>query len=529
MPPRSDSLTIGKWVEARVNQGMITSIDAADIPTSAMQRVLNARVRYDKTQRRNGYVPFRTRLSDAASVVTKPDSSRVLKVATLKDNEGNAYTFRLAPGKVHVLDSGVWAEVTPVTTAIAGGNNDRYKTVVFNNQFVFANNGMDYIQIVDPAAKTYDRLGNAPKYKYITGFADRIVGAYRTDGGSHAVDVGWCANGIPTQWNNAVDNSAGATPLAGSPSDFADYITGIFNVNNALVVPRERSIWLATRNPIASNPFNFYNAVPGIGCNAPYSAAPFEGGLCFFDPRTNTVWAYQLGSQPESIGRPIDKELPKNIDDPANVFGSYNPIENEYIVFIQAAGSNLVKAWTFNFRTKSWSYDEIPNICCADDPDVSAGYTAIDDLLGTIDNLVGTIDELSPTNQVIPSRILGQTTGDILQEFADATDDAGTEYVTELESKLFEAPEEDIVVAEVRAEIYATRACTLNLYISKNKGPYVLVRGPEVINTLERTVLFKFKKQFRSRQFSFKLTGTGGQFAFMKYEVHAFMSGESKR
>jgi hypothetical protein len=520
--------SIGKWVEARVNQGMITSIDAADIPTSALQKVLNARVRYDKTERRSGYVLFRTDLSDDTTEVPKADSTHVLKVATLKDNEGNAYTFRLSPGKVYLLDSGAWVEVTPVTTAVSGGNTDRYKTVVINNQFAFSNNGADYIQLVDPVAKTYDRLGNAPKYKFITGFANRIVGAYRTDGGSHAVDIGWCGNGVITEWDNANDNSAGSTPLAESPSDFADHITGIFGINNALVITRERSIWLASRNPVASNPFNFYNAVPGIGCNAPYSSAPFEGGLCFFDPRTSTVWAYPIGGQPESIGRPIDKELSKNIDDPQNIFGSYNPIENEYIVFIPVVGSDLVKAWTFNFRTKSWSYDEVADICCADDPDVSAGYTAIDDLLGIINNLTGTIDELSPTNKTISSRILGKTDGDILQELTTATDDAGTEFVTELESKLFEAPEDDIVVVEIRAEIYAIKQCELKLYISKNKRDYQLLRT-STINELEKTVLFKYKKQFKARQFSFKITGTGGKFSFMKYEVHAFISGESKR
>lgn len=528
MPPRASELAIGKFVEARINQGMITNIDAADIPTAAMQRVLNARVRFDKTLRRSGHVLFRSQLTDASTVVTKPDSSRVLKVATLKDNQGNAYTFRFSPAAVHVLDTGVWTDVPAVATAISGGAHDRFRTVVINNQFVFSNNGVDYVQVLDPVTPDYDRLGNAPKYRYVTGFANRVIGANRTDGGSYAVELGWSANGLITEWDGATDVSAGATPLTESPSDFADHITGVFGLTNALVIPRERSIWLATRNPVATQPFNFYNAVPGIGCNAPYSAAPFERGLCWFDPRTGTVWVYEIGSTPESIGRPVDNELVKNIDDPAHVFGSYNPVENEYIVFVPVVGTNIVKAWTFNFRTKSWSYDEIADICCADDPDVSAGYVAIDDLVGTIDQQTVTIDELSPTNAVQPCRILGRTDGEILQESLAVSDDAGVDYVTEIESKIFQQDEEDIVVAEVRVELIADEECELSLYINKNDTTYQLLRT-STIDVLGRTVLFKFKKQFRARQFSFKLTGTGGKFSLVKYEVHAFMSGESKR
>lgn len=513
-------LQLGKFVESRINAGMITTIDPADIPAGALQLAKNARVRFDKTTRRSGHSLF-VPLTDVPNL-------RTLRLATLLDNSGSGTTFRFSPLLISRLTGGAWVTVTS-GVGLTGGNDDRFKTVVINNRFVFANNGADVLQLIATDFSTYAALGNAPKYRYITGFYDRVVGANRTDGGSFNVEVGWSGLGNITEWNNAVDSSAGTTPLIESPDDFGDPITGLFGVANVLVTLREHSLFLGTKNPVASNPFNFYNAVPKIGCNAPWSAASYERGVIWFDARTSTVWLYEIGGGLEPIGKPIANEIIKNIDDPLKVFGSYNPLENEYIVCTPVVGSTLVKAWTFNLGTKAWTYDEIDNICSADDVDISSGYVSIDDLIGTIDGLGDvTIDSLSPAVVTRPTRAYGRLDGEILIEDKNTTLDGATEYVTEFESKLFEIPEDDMIVANIRIEIIANSAVDLNLLIAKNGGEFVQVKS-FTIDEVNKTVLLQYNKQIRCRQIAWKLTGTGGIFHLVKYEIQVYETGKSKR
>lgn len=513
-------LQLGKFVESRINGGMITSIDAADIPAGALQVAKNARVRYDKTTRRSGHSLF-TPLADVPNL-------RTLRLATLLDNQGAGTTFRFSPLVVSRVSAGAWA--TLAGTGLVGGPNDRFKTVVINNRFVFANNGANVLQLIATDLLTYGNLGNAPKYKYITGFYDRVVGANRTDGGSFNVEVGWSGLGNITEWNNAVDASAGTTPLIESPDDFGDPITGLFGVSNVLVTLREHSLFIGTKNPVASNPFNFYNAVPKIGCNAPWSAASYERGVIWFDSRTSTVWLYEVGGGLEPIGKPIANEIIKNINDPLTIFGSYNPLESEYIVCIPVVGSTMVRSWTFNLATKAWTYDEIDGICSADDVDISSGYVSIDDLVGTIDDLgTVTIDSLTPVVVTKPTRAYGRVDGEVLVEDKNATLDGGVAFVTEFESKLFELPEDDMIVATVRVEVIAQQEVELDLYVQKNGGDFKVVKAGVTVDELNKTIVIQYNKQIRCRQLAWKVVASGGVFHLVKYEIQVYETGKSKR
>lgn len=513
----AQGLESSKWVEGRINGGMITAIDAADLPDNVMQLCKNARVRFDRTSRRSGHNQF---------TPVKPDVNPVLKLATLIDNQGNAYTYRFTAFGVYRLGVGAWVPVTG--TALTGGNYDKIKTVVINNRFVFSNNGIGVLQEIDALGDTYAALGNAPKYRYITGFYNRVVGANRTDGGAYNVEVGWSADTTIDEWDGGVNNSAGATPLIESPDDFGDPISGVFGIANVLIIPREHSIWQGTKNPVASFPFSFYS-IAKIGCNAPYSAVPTEHGLVWFDQRTATVWAYEVGGGLNSIGRPIDNALIRNIDAPSKIFASYNPIENEYILCIPTVGSGIVKCWTFNFRSKAWVYDEIPNIVSADDVDIASGGVTIDDLVGTIDQLTGTIDELSPAQVVTPTRSYGKLDGNIIVEDPNTYTDAGAEYETEFISKLFELPTVDNIINEVRIEYFLDGAVQAELYIQRDGRDFVLVKALN-LTKIGSTQLYRFTKQIRCRQFAWKFKVlTGGKLHLNKFEIHTYASSKSSK
>lgn len=514
-----------KFAEARVNGGMITMIDPADIPTSAMQLVKNATVRFDRTSRRPGSVLM---------VPVKPDSNPVLKLAFIKKKDGTGYTLRFTPTAIHLRGVG-W---TPIVGALSGTVKDRIQTAVVLDDLVFSNNGADPVQKVDLGANTFAQLGNAPPYRYITGFYNRVVGFARR--GVNEVEVGWSADGVITEWNPATNESAGSTPLLESPSDLSDFGTGIFAYSNVMILLRERSVWLATKQPIPQNPFYFSTTVPNIGCDTPYSAILIDDGVAWLDRRSRTVYAYAPGSPPEPIGRPIEKTIIDNVNDPLDVFSAYNPTDSELSICIPMVGSNYVQVWTYNRRTKAWARNEYYAITSMDNTDLASGGVTIDALGDVpIDELVGNIDDLSPEQVIVNTRVLGRDDGTIGQEDPEATTDAphtdfpaGAPYTTQLISKAFVIPEDDIYIAQINIEYQSNRGGEFKLEYSKNGGAtedsWRLAKT--VIPTiLGQPRLLTWRKFVRARRFAWRLTTTSGLFETLSYEVHIYPSGKSTK
>ena len=533
--PRMKDLESFKFVEARVNGGMITTIDSADIPNSALQKAKNVRIRLDKTETRPGTILLEP---------VKPDSNRVLGLFLFKDKGGLSYTFRFTKSGIFIRNISEW---TAVTGTLTGGDGDRFRFASVLDSAIFSNNGVEPLQTIDTTALTFGNLGNAPRYRYVTGFFNRVVGAARR--GSSEVEVGWSGDNNVTEWDPAVDESAGSSPIIESSSDLSDFISGIFGFTNVMILMREQSIWLATKQPIAQNPFNFYSAVPGIGCDAPNSIATAMGGIVWFDRRTGSVWFYTPGGQPERIGKPIDNKLVDGIDDPGIIYGSFASIPNEYTVGVPRVGTDLVSTYTFNFETKAWVYDEMYGITSINDTPVPSAITTIDQLFGTIDGLIPTIDELSPAQAIIPTRVYGRNDGEILQELETSISDpihssqpAGTDvFEVELWSKTFTLPEVDMYFAEIVIEYKALDGGVFRLEYSKSGGDAgdALASDPNAdgdwvtAKTITPTKLnvpqlIRFVRQIKARRFAFRLFGKGSRFQILSYEIHAYPSGKSK-
>jgi hypothetical protein len=508
---------------------MVTSIDPTDIDSNQAQLLKNMRVRFDKTLRRPGYSLFGP---------TKPNANRVLKVVTVKDTLGNATTLRFDKDGVQKLSGGAWVALTGT---LVGGNSDRISVVVLENNFYFANNGADEIQAIDGGIANFADLGNAPKYKYITGFYERIVGAHKQ--GTNGVEVGWSGQLNPTEWDFSVDISANSELLVESPSDLGDLITGVFGITNYLVVPRERSVWVATKNPQPQKPFNFYNAAPGVGSDLPYTIKVWEGGLIYADSRTGTVYLYTVGDRPDPIGRPNDKLFYRQLSQVGkdDAFASYDSIQNEYTLVLPIPGSALYPAWTYNFRTKAWAYDEYPNtVWSLQDFDFATGYISIDELLGTIDGLVGTIDELSPPANLIPTRAFGMSDGNIVSEARDnpdGNDDNGVDFTADFISKNFQIPDIDQGVGRVRIDIQFESDGELEFFYAINGGIFgdeKSVPDPRWKRYLnkysdQRTETFIIPLNVRCRSFKFKLKGITGRFAIVGYEITSYAIGRSQQ
>lgn len=542
--PRTNVPGKGKFVDARINKGMVTSIDPSDIEPGALQVAKNARVRYDKTQRRSGSVVF----SPAA-----PNTNPVLTLGYHKKNNNTKYVTRFTASSIHYLSGGSWATVSAgAGGSLTGAVTDRFRAITVFDRYVFTNNGVDVLQEIDFSLNQYKALGNdSPKYKYITGFANRIIGAYYTGTpGADPTAIGWSADGNIDEWNPLTDESAGTTPLIDSPSDRADFITGVFGLTNSLLVMREESIWLGTKQPIPQFPIYFYNAFPGLGSDCPDSIQVAMSGTAWLDTRTSSVWHYQPGGQPARIGLNVEQNILSGVTDASSVYASFDPIEQEYTIVVPQNNS-WNKLWTFNFKMGSWVYDERAGLSCLNDIDYAIPTTTIDDLGDIpIDQLEGTIDGLSPDRQNVPTRFFGIQNGNLLKEddntFVDPIYIApggpiigppipGYEtypvarYSTELLSKTFEIPSDDIYICEIDLEFIPKAEGDIEIQYSKDGG-YTFSTG-KVISTdparLNIPTQYRWVKQIRCRKFAFKVIGLDGQWELVHYTIYVYKGAES--
>jgi hypothetical protein len=503
-------------IAARVNGGVNTVIDAADIDPSQLFDALNTRIRFDKTTRRRGTNVF------GASI---PDTNEVMALYNFKDSQGISTLVRFTPTTLY-RNPDAWLQITGTLT---GTNANRYNIVTAFTQIVFSNDGIDPIQIIDLSTNTFAQLGNAPRYKFITVFANRVVGAYFNEIGSeNPIQIGWSGDADITEWDPNVDISAGFSSVIDSPGDNSDFITGVFGFTNVIVLLRERSLWVGTKNPIATDPFSFYADVPGIGCGCPYSAAVIPGGLCFADHRTQKIYAYTPGSQPIAISTNVELGLFAAIQNPLTVFGSYDNRNNEYSLAIPLVATNIVRVWTFNFRTQAWAYDERVNLSCISDIEGAAQELTIDQLVGTIDNLIGTIDDLVGTVSSATSRLYGYNDGSLQLERPSADTDAGLTYNCRLISKTFNLSNDDQYVCQVATEYFCRASSTITLSFSKDGGQTWNVARTDTITKVNQPVLLTYNHQIKCRKFIFKLESSIGDWDLLNYGLNVFRSGPSR-
>jgi hypothetical protein len=503
-------------VESRVNGGMITAIDPADIENNQFQDVKNFIIRDDKTIRRNGFSIFSP---------AKPDSEKVLLLTTFKRFNSDVKTIRFTPTTVNILGAGVW---TNVTGTLTGTDNDRFSTAIINDRFFFAN-GVDEVQELNVAGLSFADAGNWDEYKYLTGSFNRLIGAnLNTAGLENPVKIGWSGDLNFLETNPAVDFSAGFEFLAESPSDYADFITGLVGVPAMLLIPKERSIWGGIKQPSASNPFLFQTIVPGIGCDCPHSVQKIPNGIAWVDFRTASIYTYLIGQQlPTPIGRgSIERTLISQITDPDLVFSDYNAATNKYRICIPSELTSTVKVWCFDFRTNTWTYDEMENISTMNSIDYATGGLMFDELVGSFDSLVGAYNDLS--NPIISiARFVGEVDGDLLTESNGVDTDNGVAFTSILHSKIFELPSIDTYFASIRIEYVCTKNGSFDIQYRKDNDDWVTAKTVTAnLSTVRKLVTYK--KNMKARQFEWRIICTSGLFEFIEYEILAIPGAKSK-
>ena len=511
---------LGRWVEPPsnvkatresdvsegvLNRGMISSVYPANIPDGAVSLAKNVRVRYDKTLRRN-----KIYLSIFNSVATG-----VQGLFAFKDYAGEYKLLMFGSnGKAYKRDGSAWTLIDTFAATILP--SIYYGAALYNDTVYVSCNGQGPIHSIDSGLTTLTDLVT-PYYKYVTVFYNRVIGANKVGSPNNPIEIGWSADGVPTEWDNSVNETAGLGPLMESPSDSSDFITGIFGFTNVLVVLRERSIWEGTKLPSGSNPFNFYARYAGIGCDCPRSAAVIPNGLIFADTQTRGVYMYNIGGSPELISEAVVEDMFDGTINVENVQGVYDGANREYHLHINN------KVWIYNLVTKAWVYDEFDFVYV--DQITSMAYLAQLNTSVTYASVSGTYaanaNSYASYDSVEEGGIFyGNNFGYLFKADPDDTEflPLFTEnYSSEVESKLYEMPDDDIIINSLSFSVSVRSECSIQLLYSKNGRDFVPIK---TFNLREgNSQLVRARVSIRARSFKWKLKSEYGLWDLHKYSL----------
>jgi hypothetical protein len=301
-----------------------------------------------------------------------------------------------------------------------------------------------------------------------------------------------------------------------------------------MVMMREKSIWLATKQPIPTDPFYFYSTLPGIGCDCSYSIQLVGNGVVWVDSKKQEVYAYVPGGPEEKLSGNIKNSLFADIVDPTQVFSAYSSQFSEYNIYVPIGG-NVTRAYTYNFDNKAWTLQELYGVTGADNVEVVTASTTIDQLVGPIDSLVGTIDSLSQiATESIPFSY-GRNDGTIVTENVNVDIDGahtdfptGIPFETKIVSKLFSLPEVNAYFAKVNLKYISTRVCIIVFEYSRDNGA-TWISAKQITTTIfNRTVTLSFRKLIKSNQFTWRFRCTNSDIAILGYEVFAYPAGDTR-
>lgn len=503
--------------------GMITDADPQNIPANAQQFIKNGAFARNLLFRRNGLSLYS---------LTKPNSNRVMAVFAFNETTTGINLLRFTTTGIHKATSTGWTAFTG--PALVGSSTDYFDFTVADNRGFFANNGANVIMEILPGTSAWAALGNAPKFKYITSYSNRIVGANLMAGTNIPYQVGWSGDLNYPEWNPLTDISAGNTPLVDTPADLSDDITGLFNLGTYMCIPRSRTIWLTSKQPSATNPFYFYPAVPKIGADCPRTIKLATSGLFFYSFGKSEVYYYTPGTygkdQPKEIGTPIRRYLKSLIDDPANVFATFNSDSGVYTILINSNTDSSCKGFSFNQATNNWVYEEYNNVSCFSDLDYATSTTTINGLLGITNNLFGSINSLGGL-VAQSNRFVGFANGDLsIQNSYSGFDtelpnivltDNGASFTSYHDSKIIEVPLINEYITKCKVAFKPFTTGLVSLYYSKDDGnTFIKYKDITVSSTMvKKNQIIVGNKFLNTRRFMWRFQSSNCMYSINRFDL----------
>lgn len=311
---------------------------------------------------RKGRIITRPRLN---SYGTPPDGATVRAMITFIDGLNNYHTLVLTTQNAYMLTPGpVWHLLTyPVGVVNLSGTALPYGIVSILNQIYFANGSVPLLFSDGSAALQV--AGDVPgSGRFLTSNSQTLIMAATTEPAPGIVNstffpnrVRWSADGLPQEWNNTVDFSAGFNDLVEVP----DVITGLTTLGRNTYIMRTNGITVMypTGNTgVDTLPFGFedYDFAPlGVGNAYPYSLATY-GPRCVF-VANDDIYMFD-GSTPQPIGYGNKKAIYKDIEQAAGgpIGGQILPslgIGFDFLAYyLSIPGPNVT--WVFGWDEKNW-------------------------------------------------------------------------------------------------------------------------------------------------------------------------------
>lgn len=460
-----------------VTDGMNIALPRSEVTPGSFLLARNARVTSKGIRRRGGTEQYQT----------KPDSDPVLAIVGIVNTDEIAKLIRITPSTAHYsLDGAAFVEYdnTGATTEM-DGTMRRPECAIYLDDLYIA--GFSELLRIEEASGTIAPVSSGPgQAKFIANFADRII-LGNFDGEPYKLK--WSANADPTDWT---DSSSGEENLVQGQEGLGDSITGLFSVEDELVILRRGSIWVGSRQPFADNPFRFAPLISKIGCDLPHSAVRVPGGVIFADRTTNGVYFYERGRFPEKLNNSLGEELFNDIALSEWVQASFDPENLTYVLGITQTGGSMLmeKFWYYRILEKAWTFDDGPAAQCLSFFAFREGL-AIDSLPLTIDDLSGSIDDLA-TFSLATRQYRGLESGEILL-FDDSidTDFGDVAFEFELQSPNIGSISTRRTLTDFMAEVEVDRAGTV-IYEQSNNGS--VWRNTKTINFTTATTRIAAKK-----------------------------------
>lgn len=504
-----------------VTGGMFLDLPRNQIPKSAFKELKNARTRDNWVGRRPG----------TKEIITKPDSNPVLKVATF-EGEKHDWVVRVTDSNIHAThDSSQWFTMAGTKTWPHHPQFDRTQFL----GWLFLSEPSSQIIRVSFEKKEYTELEEAPRARFITTFAERIVAA---NGGLLSQNrsptrIMWSVNGDPTDWTGV---GSGVENLIQNPSDFGDAITGIFGFGNQAVLLRERSIWHITRQPVSVAPFRFTAIVTGQGCDLPHTAARTNrGSLIFADRDTAGVWEYRPGSEPRRLSRPIDSRLASDLASATRAEATYDLFNQEYHLALSTGSGNWFdKFWVYSLAKDAWSFDDGPEASTLAVGKKASDIVLIDDLTGDIDSQSpspdGFIDDWGDTTVKRPVLLKGAPTGEVVEyDFAETTDFDGTAFELLIQSQDFGSISRERVIRDILAALIGENGGDVTFEHSKDSENW----RNSLTKSLDATIVEQRKgmprAQLRGNELYWRLKSTAAKVRLLEYFIDISERGEQRQ
>jgi hypothetical protein len=294
-----------------------------------------------------------------------------------------------------------------------------------------------------------------------------------------------------------------------------------------MLILRERSLWTATKRPVASNPFLFQAAFNYVGCDCPGSATQTKNGITWFDRRTGQVYNYVVGGRPQEIGDPVKNEILAAVTSNDLVWGSYDMTNDTYILTVPSSASTSSRIFFYNFSTQSWSYEDVEGAYGYYPVDGGASRITYGQITGTYGQLtaananygvIGLLAESPPKNHI------GYTNGDIRSE--EDVDSGSSPFI--FASKIYRNPENDIEVSRLMLLIRPIRSGNIIVEFRKNgREAWNAWKTFSFITGLDRIRLYA-TKLIRANEFQWRIRSTAGQFHLMEYKLEASSTSQDK-